>query len=614
MLWSALALLPVLNALSITFTYGANRPHIEEWFGTAPIALAVHDGTFSFSQLMEPINEHPYLITKLILALHTGFSRYNLHIDFFISVLINILIGACIWWMLWQQGKRLALVLAPALSALIFTSRQAINWLVAFQNIFFISALFIVAILLIIQYAKVGWRTLLLAASLASIGSFSMGVAPLLWLAPLVALWLRGYRRWEYYVVWCVLAAVLILRSVLSVIEPLSPPLPLDQVSIIIHFALAFLGSPFTKDLQTATEIGIVGIILFVFNALLLWWRRPEWLGSWAGLAAFGVGSALLTGYGRWAFGLRTALAERYVTHGVLFWCALTVIAAMNVLLPISVAREKALIKLPIAVIIVRLKASARWLQRLVYTMNGIAGIGLGLLFVSTTSASIVPDFRSSLECLRAFPTERNIDCAIGLAATSNNLLPVLVRIDQLAVRHLGVFADHAVTIRDQVVTIPLERFYGAPSGVASDSRFTTWEIDAQTYTVFFQHPPAKHVWRLWFQHIHVPVHFEAGLYVAPPQSDLPVDGVTFRIYGQIPWEEKRTLLFEGHYDPRVQNTLVPIRVSLAPYNNRLAVLHLWLEADGGETLNYDWAMWVEPRLTVELTEEAARAKYYPPN
>jgi hypothetical protein len=339
MLWAALALLPILNAIHIVLTRSANRPHVEEWFDSVLVAIAVHDGTLTLSQLFTPINEYPHLFTKLVVALHTPLKRYDLRLDMLLSLLMSGLILIGVLWLVWRQDRRLALWLALPLSALIFTPKQAINWLVGFfQNNYFAFTLCVAAMLLIIQLAAVGWRPLLLAAFIGVLGSLMLGAAPFFWLPPVIALWLRGYRRWQYYAVWFALSTTMIVHFTvrLPAINPL-PPLSLGQLGLLVHFAIAFLSAPLAPvmHLIVGTPVGILGLVMFAFNALLLR-HRPEWLASWAGLAAFSALAAFMAAYGRWVFfdGVSPyPLNARYVTNGVPFWIALLVISASNLLL-----------------------------------------------------------------------------------------------------------------------------------------------------------------------------------------------------------------------------------------------------------------------------------------
>lgn len=48
-MWSVLAGLPILNVFFVVIVHGANLPFLEEWYATAPTAIAVHDGTFALS-------------------------------------------------------------------------------------------------------------------------------------------------------------------------------------------------------------------------------------------------------------------------------------------------------------------------------------------------------------------------------------------------------------------------------------------------------------------------------------------------------------------------------------------------------------------------------------
>lgn len=628
-LWAALALVPILNAINIVREYAANHLLIEEWYSMAPLAIAMHDGTFSLSQLFEPVNEHLVVISKLILALHTNLTNFSQTFSQHLNLLMSLFILLGLLQLLWCQKRSAALLALPLMSLLTLNVRQAGNWLIVFQNIFLLSSIAILLIMIILQQAPIGWRALFGAMAVALIGSFSMSIAPILWLAPLPTLWLRGYRSWKHYAVWLIAAAGMTAYAILRVTEPFSTPFQLDQLGLLINFVLGFLGNSFVVQAETelplAIGLGALGIVFFVANALLLWWRRPEWLASWVGIAAFSVGSGTLTGYGRLFFFTSNQsypLEHRFVTHSMLFWCALVAISLLNVVVWHTIVweRSKALFKLPIATVVLYLQPFTRWMRRTLYSLNGLVAVVLSYLIIVAQSNTLIPDFRANRDCMLALPSTRDLDCAASLMAGSGwgHFLPVLTRIDQLAVRRLGVFAEHpSVVIRSEALAIPLERlnpgFHFRPSQFGSF--FTTYEINGQAHTVFSQHASAESVWDIWFQHITVPTYFETALYVPPPESlDLPIDGVIFRIYIQVKWSDEKKLVFEGRYNPLTDREPIPVRINLEPYLNQRITLWIFLETDIGETPFYDRAMWIEPRIVMELSEESARAKYYPPN
>ncbi|MFQ3537007.1 MAG: hypothetical protein SNJ58_14150 [Aggregatilineales bacterium] len=608
MLWSTLALLPILNAIYVVVERGANRPFAEEWFDSSLAAIAAHDGTLSLDLLLTPQGDYTHLTTKLFVGLLTPLTRYDLRLDMLLGILLSTLTLLCLLYLMWRQDRRLAVLLAPFLSALLFTPRQADNWLNGFQNVYFAFVLCVTLIVLLIEVLPIGWRTLWLAALLTTFGAIGLGVAPFYWLTALVAFWLRGYRRKRYYAVWIALSALLTVHFLSYLATEISPSITLSRLGLIAHFAVAFLGAPLAPIMRLwiGTGLGVLGVLLFALNALLLWRWRPEWLRSWAALGVFGVLSALAAAYGRWIYfdgSSAYPLASRYVTNGIPFWAALLAIIASNLLLnwqevPFS---AEGLPK--------RILPFVSWLNRNIFTINSAAllilGIALSASF-STAQHRYLPDNKPVAKCLESLPITRDLDCAANLGAGRSNFLPVLVRTDQLAVRGLGIFAAKPVVPRFGEFAAPLEYIgSGTSLGQSPDSRFTTWEIGGERYKVFLQQPPALQDWTVWFHHITAPAYFEAALYVAPESA---ASSVTFRVYGQLLFQEQQ-LLFEQHYDPRQQSQPVPIRISLAPFLNQRSRLRLILETEGAPAQ----AMWLEPRFVLALTEEAARAPYYPP-
>jgi len=614
--WALLALLPIINAFSIVITYGANRPHIEEFFSTALVAIAAHDGTLTLSQLLEPVNEHPYFFTKLILALHTNLTRFDLRVDMFLSVVMNTAIFLVLFWWLWKQDRRLALVVAPFLSLLVLTPAQAINWLIAFQNIFFISVLFLVLILSVISYLPIGWRAMVYAMILALAGSFSMGIAPALWAAPLPTLWIRGYRNWRHYVAWLASGGA-VISYFATTTKPLTS-LSLAELDRLVSFGLAYLGSVFSgNNTNTSIFIGVVGMIFLALNTFLLWLLRPSRLSPWVSLATFSIVSSLMVSYSRGSFGVSYALQSRYVTHSMLLWAAVLVISAHSII-ALSGAycyHNKVIIKLKVFLLIVKVGLLIRWLRSAHRVVSIVSAVGMLAIYFSSSGSFWLVDSRESLSCILEFPVTRS-DCLKEIAFWKDQLIPMAARIDQLAARQLGSFAYHSpVRISNQSFFVRLEELW-VPEGDLH-SGFRQENINGRLRSVLFQHPPRSYCcWTTWFQYIDVPAYFESEIYVLPAENPerFPVDGVTFRVYAQARYETERMLLFEKHFDPTVYQKPLPIRVSLKPFRNRMVHrLHIFLETDIGSNSYYDWAVWIEPRFVLELSEEAARAAYYPP-
>ncbi|MCS6873002.1 MAG: hypothetical protein NZ571_16280, partial [Anaerolineae bacterium] len=165
--WALLALVPVANAIRVVREYAVNHLTLEEWYSMAPIAIAIHDGTFSLSQLFEPVNEHLFVLTKLVLALHTGLTHFNQTFGQHLNLLLSLLIWSGVLGLLWSQDRLAALLAAPLLSLSVLNVRQAFNWLMATQSAFLFPVLAILIIVTVFQRMPISWRALLSAMAVA---------------------------------------------------------------------------------------------------------------------------------------------------------------------------------------------------------------------------------------------------------------------------------------------------------------------------------------------------------------------------------------------------------------------------------------------------------------
>jgi hypothetical protein len=109
--------------------------------------------------------------------------------------------------------------------------------------------------------------------------------------------------------------------------------------SSLVLFPFAFLGSPFTREIETGVAVGVFGVAACI--ALGVRWLRGTdraWPGPetcWWLLVGFSLGNAVLTAVARSAFGLQGAFSSRYSTP-VLFWISLAMLALMQARRPVQ--------------------------------------------------------------------------------------------------------------------------------------------------------------------------------------------------------------------------------------------------------------------------------------
>jgi hypothetical protein len=108
--------------------------------------------------------------------------------------------------------------------------------------------------------------------------------------------------------------------------------------SSLVLFPFAFLGSPFTREIETGVVLGVFGVAASI--ALAVRWLRGTdraWPGPetcWWLLLGFSLGNAVLTAVARSAYGLQGAFSSRYSTP-VLFWISLAMLALVQARRPV---------------------------------------------------------------------------------------------------------------------------------------------------------------------------------------------------------------------------------------------------------------------------------------
>lgn len=244
--------------------------------------------------------------------------------------------------------RRTALPMSPALfpwlvlvcSSLVFWLAQWENWVWGLQLQIFLAALTCVTTAWLLARWRGGWAGLgpIVLAAVAGALSFASGLLLFALLPAAVLVWpgpSPGRRRALQAAVVAVAGVMCVALYLAGMQHPSNRPLAsvLSDPWSYGEYVVAYLGAGFSpRHTPVAAAWGAAGLVGLLAGAVYLWRRYPVnrlALAPWIFLALYAVLSGSLTGGGRIGFGVRQALAPRYVTIAVLFWQSLAVVLGL---------------------------------------------------------------------------------------------------------------------------------------------------------------------------------------------------------------------------------------------------------------------------------------------
>jgi hypothetical protein len=326
--------LPILSIAIYIDRNAINIPFFDDWYCCLPAAAQAKTGTLSVETLFDPHNSHRIVFTHLTDILMTLTTDWNLKLElYFTWGLALSILGLAVYLTRISTSSRITWIILVPFSFLTFSFRQNFSWLQALINAMFYCLFFILLAIVLIVRARIGWRTVCMAAILSVCAQFSFLSGLLSWFVLPLALWIKGYRQWCYYVFWgataaCAVALFLVNYDLASLEASQSGDPAFDPLAFIL-FVLIYIGAPFITpvpdQLPLVIVIGASGLCLLAINSLFILRKTRSWvtLSGWVPVATFVVGTAIMTGLGRAAaHGGYSAAAPRYVTTSSLFWLA----------------------------------------------------------------------------------------------------------------------------------------------------------------------------------------------------------------------------------------------------------------------------------------------------
>jgi hypothetical protein len=348
-------LLPAFFITALIKRYAVNVPYWDIWdWSVRRIAL---DLGYNLKDLWALTNEHRMFFPQVIDLLIANASSLDMLPRIYAKVPIALAVAIVLYFMYRAKGaSSRAYWFAIPVGLLSFSLSYWPSWISPNPLASHLSMLTFILALAAITGLPMGWRALALAAAATFVSALSYASGNAAWLVIFGVMYLRGYRKPRYLIVWTLVALVVLVPYALDLIQSRTilrtvPPAGLlDQG----RFILTFLGAPLSaRDAMIqipSISLGGIGLIsLFVlsygiivhikdgFTKMLPWLGVSVWVFINAGAAALGRASA---------FGTQGAAAYRYAHIQSLFWIGILALIAILVTEPRASVQDR--MKIPL--------------------------------------------------------------------------------------------------------------------------------------------------------------------------------------------------------------------------------------------------------------------------
>jgi len=282
---------------------------------------------WSFASILQPHNEHPVMITKLVYVLLLNIAGLRTYLPYMAVLLAVHATNVVLLFELIRRRAGDAVGLGAA-SLLLFLGAGWENLLWAFQISFDGSVAFGLAALLVIQ--RTGRRQVLASVCLVAASIMCSGIG--LFFAASVGVYLLVDPRRRRDIVWFIPLAVALVAWYAAFGRQgaaTNPPPGIGNLVTAPVYAAWGMGAAAAGIIGEGGWWGPPALVAGAAIVGWTWWRRrPDGLAlaAAAGLVAF----YLVTGLSRAQFGYEQAGAGRYVYEGAVFWLILLADAARD--------------------------------------------------------------------------------------------------------------------------------------------------------------------------------------------------------------------------------------------------------------------------------------------
>lgn len=322
---ACLSLIP-LGALIVYFgMHTVNLPWGEGYFYSDHIAIPAYDHTLTPNMLFIQYLDHRNVVSNLLIAANTFLTRWDVRVQSIITIveMVSVAVFAALAFRV--DAPRLAIFAAIPFSMLFLEINFQSTWLRQYNDTVF-PFVFISVALWAIRAWRPGWRTLLFAALMAVLSSYSTLIGTASWAVLPLALWLVGYRQPKYAIAWAVMAALcgaaFLVGYKVSGYSTLGGPV-IDKVL----FGLVLLGAAFSRNVVVACIVGVLGGVMAVLNLNAL--RRREnfrlAVSVWVSMLAYALIATFMTAAGRGGYGPDYAINAPHFFRLSSYWWAASI-------------------------------------------------------------------------------------------------------------------------------------------------------------------------------------------------------------------------------------------------------------------------------------------------
>ncbi len=334
-----MGLVSLAMALFVPPAFFVECPFYDDW-SLVPIVNKVLEGTVRVQDYWALHNESRLFFPNLILSHWAAWTSWDMRI---VPWAHMALLGAAAWMLSRLKFKKKSfkeIVTSKELWVVlifVFSLRtlQTIVWPIHIA-VLMATCPTIIGICLVSRNPESILRWVV-AGSLAVFSSFSFASGVFFWFAVIPVFWaVRKHRLfWHILAGWLLTAGLVIAIYFYHYERPALHPQVISFLRFpwrTVYFFCVYLGSIFSSFLlsdQAVAGLGLLGVALAgrYFFTLLTTDKRedPKYLGL-ASVLIYVLFTACTTSVSRAAFGIPTALSERYVTHTCFFWATLGLI------------------------------------------------------------------------------------------------------------------------------------------------------------------------------------------------------------------------------------------------------------------------------------------------
>ncbi len=315
--------------------YYVEVPILDQWW-LLPLLVLQREGRLTLADIWLQNAEHRMFFPKLIMLLLARWTswdlRYEVAINFFLTVVGSFAMGAYLWRLRnVLESSALTLPLA-VLSLVLFSPAPFENWLWSWQVPYFLVQLSVIVCVICLSLASHTSVCFVFAVASTIVASFSFASGLVIWGAGLSVIIMNRNQPYQLPrgLIWTVSGMVTLIIYLFDYkfLDWTSPSGALRRTSGFILYTLTYLGAGISAGMPSHIVVftGMLFVILVLCLACLFtkssvrarWALAPFW-----GLIVFSMGTALLTALGRsnvqpWT----QALSPRYITFSQLGWLA----------------------------------------------------------------------------------------------------------------------------------------------------------------------------------------------------------------------------------------------------------------------------------------------------